>query len=44
MDVSYLTAAVSIGAKKDEIDTFITKLDKVLTRVKSETNKNDETS
>uniref|UniRef100_A0A336MY13 O-phosphoseryl-tRNA(Sec) selenium transferase n=1 Tax=Culicoides sonorensis TaxID=179676 RepID=A0A336MY13_CULSO len=35
METSYLTAAVAIGAKKPEIDTFIAKLDKVLTKVKS---------
>ncbi|XP_063709513.1 O-phosphoseryl-tRNA(Sec) selenium transferase isoform X2 [Culicoides brevitarsis] len=29
---SYLTAAVGIGAKREEIDTFITKLDKVLAK------------
>lgn len=36
MEVSYITAAVGVGAKKDEIDTFVAKLDKVLTKVKSD--------
>ncbi|KAK3096279.1 hypothetical protein FSP39_025255 [Pinctada imbricata] len=35
---SYLTAAASIGMRKDEVDLFINRLDKVLTNVYTEKN------
>ena len=37
-NVPYLTAAASIGVKKDEIDTFIDKLDKILIKVRNNDN------